>query len=337
VTEIPPAASTSPQDPTGNPQPATPASSGGVPADPTAAAIPTPAADPAFPAGPAVPPQAYDLQPPSYPLQPGYPPQPGYAQPGYAQPGYAQPGYAQPGYAQPGYAQPAGYGYPPAGYASQPGYPPAGYPFPPGYPAYPGYPPPADRGFNGMAIAALVCGIIPIFSGILGIVFGIIALVQIRKKGQRGRPMAIVGLVLAGLWLLGIMTAVIVGLATAGQDDTSAGTPATSGGSVPISTDYTPGQCMNDLHKAQTIVSCTTPHDGEIYGVFNLPYQTWPGESAVKKYTEDRCDGLLDRYTAKNPNLDLYYTYPLESSWQNDHTGVCIAYDTTGKLKGPLE
>ncbi|MGC4174804.1 FxLYD domain-containing protein [Demequina sp.] len=98
------------------------------------------------------------------------PPAPGPA--GYVQAGYPQQ-YAQPGYAQPGYAQQ--YGYAP----------------PPGAPKAP----------QGLAITALVLGIVafvtgwaPVFGtiiGVLAVLFGVIALAKKQSKG-----MALTGLVL---------------------------------------------------------------------------------------------------------------------------------------------
>jgi Domain of unknown function (DUF4190) len=160
------------------------------------AAGPLPAAAPLGPAAPAaVPAQGYG--------------QPGYGQPGYAQPGYAQPGYApspsgasgiapgQPAYGQPGYAPPAS-GYGPQYRAPYPA--PAGY----GYP-----PPPTDEQTNGLAIAALVVGILWIYwlGSLLALLFGYIALSQIKKRGGRGRGMAIAGVVLG--WI-GAATLVFV-------------------------------------------------------------------------------------------------------------------------------
>lgn len=119
-------------------------------------------------------------QPPDYPPPPGdYPPPPG----GYPPP----PG----GYPPP---QPGGYGY-------QPPPPPPGYGYPPSVPGY-GYPPPPSSTTNPMAIASLVssllgwiCGIGPI----LGIVFGVIALNQIKKTGQGGRGLALAGTIIGGV------------------------------------------------------------------------------------------------------------------------------------------
>ena len=85
---------------------------------------------------------------------------------------------------------------------------------PPGYPPPPpggyGYPPPQGVGTNGMAIASLVCslfGWLCLIGPILGLIFGFIALGQIKQTGQGGRGMAIAGIVIGG-----IAIAVITGL-----------------------------------------------------------------------------------------------------------------------------
>src|ERR1700757_4956523 len=80
-------------------------------------------------------------------------------------------------------------------------------PSPPGfYP--PMYPPP--RRTNAMAIAALVSAFVV---APLGIVFGHIALSQIRRSGEDGRGLAIAGLVLGyvftGMYLMLIVIYVI--------------------------------------------------------------------------------------------------------------------------------
>jgi hypothetical protein len=101
----------------------------------------------------------------------------------------------QPAPGTPGYT---GYGYPPPGMA-------------PYY--YPGYP--AKR-TNGLAIAALVCGIcgfLYFIPAILGIVFGIIAVRQTKRDGTDGRGMAIAGIVTGTLWLA-LLALIVLILAT---------------------------------------------------------------------------------------------------------------------------
>jgi len=123
-----------------------------------------------------------------------------------------------PGYTWPPAGPPPAYPYPPpAGQVPWPGpYPPLGQyppPYPPPYP-YPAY---ATPGTNGLAIAALVLGILWLYwvGSILAVIFGHIALSQIHHSRQGGRGLAIAGLVLGyvGLALLAlfIIGAVVVG------------------------------------------------------------------------------------------------------------------------------
>jgi fumarate reductase subunit D len=77
---------------------------------------------------------------------------------------------------------------------------------PPSYPPPPpggyGYPPPQGAGTNSMAIASLVCslfGWLCVIGPILGLIFGFLALGQIKQTGQGGRGMAIAGIVIGGL------------------------------------------------------------------------------------------------------------------------------------------
>lgn len=98
--------------------------------------------------------------------------------------------------------QPTPYGAP------QP--PPYGYP-PPGY----GYPP--QRGYNGMAIASMVLGILWIYwiGSVLALIFGYIGRNQIRMRHERGDGMAIAGIVLGwvgvGFFLLFLLIGIAAG------------------------------------------------------------------------------------------------------------------------------
>lgn len=113
-----------------------------------------------------------------------------YQPPGYPPQAYPPPGYPAQGYPQPGYWQPAGY--------------PQALPVP---------------GWNGLAIASMILGIVWVYwiGSILAVIFGHIALHQIRRDGTRGRGMAIAGLVLGYLGIAVIVLILILGLATSGS------------------------------------------------------------------------------------------------------------------------
>lgn len=124
------------------------------------------------------------FQPPSSP--PARPPQgPPPWQPPYPQaqpPQYGQaPQQVPPQYGQPQYGQPPPFGQPPQ-YGAYPPAPPYGA-------AYP-----QQAGWNGFAIAGFVCAFL---CTILGLIFSGIALSQIGRTGQRGRGLAIAGIIIS--------------------------------------------------------------------------------------------------------------------------------------------
>ena len=65
------------------------------------------------------------------------------------------------------------------------------------------------RGTNGMAIASLV---LAFFCFPLGIVFGHIALSQMKRTGEDGRGLAIAGLVISYAWLGLILLGMVFGV-----------------------------------------------------------------------------------------------------------------------------
>jgi hypothetical protein len=71
---------------------------------------------------------------------------------------------------------------------------PYGYPYAPSY----GYPYAARAATNGMAVASMVLGILWIYwiGSILALIFGYIALSQIRQRQEGGRGMALAGVIL---------------------------------------------------------------------------------------------------------------------------------------------
>lgn len=119
----------------------------------------------------------------------GAPQQPQAQQPNpYAQEyGYAgQQQYTQPGYGQPYAQQPAAY--------------------------------PQDR-WNGMAIAGFVCSFI--FS-IVGLVLSIIGYNQTKKTGEKGKELALAGIIISGLsivmTIVMIIAFVVIGVSVAGVE-----------------------------------------------------------------------------------------------------------------------
>ncbi|HEY2502594.1 MAG TPA: DUF4190 domain-containing protein [Mycobacterium sp.] len=108
---------------------------------------------------------------------------------------------------------------PPGGYGSAPP-PPGGY----GY-----QPPPQTAGTNGMAIASLVCslfGWVCVIGGILGMIFGFMALGQIKQRGQGGRGMAIAGIVIGAVVTALVILVGIIGAISGSMSNMKSSAPA---------------------------------------------------------------------------------------------------------------
>jgi hypothetical protein len=92
-----------------------------------------------------------------------------------------------------------------------PGGPVAPAPYQAGY-----YQPINFRKTNGFAVGALACGIFGPLLGIPAVVLGHAARGQIRKSGERGDAMAVVGLVLGYLWISLWVLFILVSIAHGG-------------------------------------------------------------------------------------------------------------------------
>ena len=97
------------------------------------------------------------------------------------------------------------------------------------------------------------------------------------------------------------------------------------------------GDCI-DLVPAGSevhVVSCTKPHDAEVFGTFQLT-GAWPGAAAVRQRAGAGCATRLTSYL--NPqladsNLTQSYVFPGQQAWASgQRTVVCEVRSTKGQL-----
>ncbi|PAZ11756.1 hypothetical protein CLM62_34205 [Streptomyces sp. SA15] len=183
---------------------------------------------------------------------------------------------------------------------------------------------------NGLAIAALVLGILCCLPAV-GLVLGVIALVQIRKRGERGRGMAIAGSVLSSL---GLALWVLM-LATDGVSEFWDGFKDAASSSASLKK----GECFDsptglegsfyDLDE----VPCAGEHDGEVFAVVGLPGGVFPGDGEVTRIAEDKCYTLQTSYAmdtwAVPDHVDVYYIVPSADSWRTGDREITCAYGNT--------
>ncbi|MGW2371378.1 MULTISPECIES: DUF4190 domain-containing protein [Kitasatospora] len=219
----------------------------------------------------------------------------------------------------------------------------ARHPHAPYGPHHPYDPQPEPR-TNGFAIGSLATGL-SLLSPV-ALVFGIIALTQINRRGQRGRGMAVAGLVLgvAGTLLLSLaLGAGDFGSARDGRDGGYAQKPPA--GSVRWSA-LKAGECYNspdvsgktDENGDETVywvrrVACSDPHHGEVAGSARIPDGTgpYPGATAVRERAAALCRTVLDDYAldqwAVPDGMDDVYLYPSAGNWAAGERYVTCAFE----------
>ncbi|MFD4634941.1 DUF4190 domain-containing protein [Streptomyces sp. NPDC058284] len=238
---------------------------------------------------------------------------------------------------------------------------------PPGqvpYQPWPGpYSPYSRPPVNGFAIASLVLGILCFLPGV-GLVFGLVALAQIKKKGERGKGLAIAGSIVSvvGLLLLVLTVATggardfVEGFRDAARESRqgAGGFPVDKGGCFDA-----PDGSIDSMRYAFQVeeVPCAGRHDGEVFGSFRLNDARYPGQDAVAELARSRCTDLQYGYTGGNGDgngngngdgngdglgagaAEIYYFMPDRTTWrQGDRHVTCIfgAVDPEHPLTGSL-
>lgn len=197
-------------------------------------------------------------------------------------------------------------------------------------PYAPPAPPPAGARTDGYAIASLITGLLGGFP--LGIGFGIAALMRIHRWPHPGRGPAIGGIIASGCWLVIFAAGAAFGALTVLHEDAVA-TPVAVTPRDRVTIDrLAPGDCVNEVEETLVfdvpVVPCDSPHEGEVYSIFELPEGPYPGDAAVERQADERCESDLDDYTgAGHDDLWFTYFYPDEEDWWDRRVITCITHN----------
>jgi hypothetical protein len=155
--------------------------------------------------------------------------------------------------------------------------------------------------------------------------------------------MAVIGLVLSGLWVWMLTALIVVGsVFTVDRDAHGA---VTDGGRI-LSTDLRVGDCFQGVRATGTVgfvhvVRCAQGHDAEVFAVAALPDGSWPGRAAIRASALRLCrarTATLPDATRRDPSLDLYVLHPPRADWDDGgRRVVCIAASEqprTGSIRG---
>jgi hypothetical protein len=201
--------------------------------------------------------------------------------------------------------------------------PPAGNP----WSSAPPPPPERETGRDGFSVAALVLGILPLFGGLLGIIFGGVALGRIRRTGRDGRGMAITGIVLGSLWLAAVLAVVVIAV-TSGPERGDGGA-VTQSGDVVVK-DLRVDDCIAsvpDQVRLLTVVPCDQPHEATVYAIFPLAGAGYPGDAAVEKFARGGCVRRLTERFGAQASQEYSFISPAKDNWTaGDHDVTCLAH-----------
>ncbi|MFI1455153.1 DUF4190 domain-containing protein [Streptomyces roseus] len=219
-------------------------------------------------------------------------------------------------------------------------------------PPPPSWPPPpapqadAEPALNGLALASLLVGLVCLPP--LGIVFGIVALVQIARKGERGKALAITGLAvsLAMTALLGLVTA----RAAEGLFGRLEAAPRfeEAEGELTAMDEMRRGDCFNvpggDLLAERPFIyktPCAEPHEGEVTSSTRLAHGSFPGTSELRRFAVDACWKAQDAYAMDTWALpsyaEMFYFVPSRESWSGgDRRLLCVIGTAEQEHRGSL-
>jgi hypothetical protein len=213
---------------------------------------------------------------------------------------------------------------------------------------------PPPSGTSKMAVTSLVLGLLGVVgvSAILGIVFGVVALRGIRGSLQRGRGMAIAGIVLGSVWLAlaAVLVATVFILRTATPTQPAASASTQVGGRRVNVLSLVVGDCFDNpavtaqITKVLSVVetSCTEPHNAQIFAAFTVAGSMldYPGNTSLLGTAATECTARMKATLNSaliTKTMTLRFLVPDQLSWvAGNRTISCIIYSPTSPLRSSV-
>lgn len=200
------------------------------------------------------------------------------------------------------------------------------------------------QGTNGFAIASLVLGLIGFV--LLSVIFGIVALGKLRHRPQRGKGMAIAGLCLSALWVVGVVSVLVVRVETAAHRSATTGQIVGNGHLGVFS--LRAGDCFQNPSGSQpatgltqvTAVPCSSPHNAQVIAQLPVPGSAYPGRTAFRAQALPGCQArvaaVVDR-SKLTPTMNLIWIYPELQAWADGQRTIsCLIADSSEALTSSL-
>jgi hypothetical protein len=184
----------------------------------------------------------------------------------------------------------------------------------------------AGGGTSGWAITSFVLGVLAVIP--LSVIFGFVALQRIRRLGQRGRGLAIAGLILSVVWA-GVF--VLVGVTNSGSATRQSSTgKITHRGDLGVFA-LSVGDCFDNPTNTQdiesvTAIPCTQAHDSQVFAKFDLSGSDsdYPTQQAMTQQADSGCNartGSIDK-TKTTAAMDIRVLFPEQDAWADGQRTV---------------
>jgi hypothetical protein len=192
-------------------------------------------------------------------------------------------------------------------------------------------PPPRAPGRPTVSRLAVVTLVLGVLGGIgLTVILGVIALLRIRTTHKRGAALAVIGMILPFITVIGgfvIYNKVLPGVAVR-----DASGKIVQPGDVAVTT-LRIGDCIEHWATSNTVgtvkgVPCTASHDAEVFHTFTMAGTAYPGDAQVTAQATTQCQGKVKTAVkaadAKTARVALIT--PVASSWKRgDKQVACVA------------
>ena len=84
-------------------------------------------------------------------------------------------------------------------------------------------------------------------------------------------------------------------------------------------------------------VPCSEPHDNEVFAIFDVDYDSFPGDEPMAELAFDQCLAHFEDFVGleyESSVLDIAAMYPSAASWaQDDREVICAVYDMNGEKR----
>jgi Septum formation len=145
--------------------------------------------------------------------------------------------------------------------------------------------------------------------------------------------LAIAALIMGVLLVAGIATGAV--LLTHGRTEVAYQLPAVF--------ELQAGECFNSGPNDQglSVQPCSSPHDAEVFAIFPLPDQAYPGLTGAQSEAQAGCQARISDYmdpVLAQTAMDQEYIYPDPIAWQaGERTVICDVRSAAGLTTGTVQ